>query len=285
MVTEGSYQSFFLIAEKGVIVVDCPPTLGIRVKYAIGNLTDAPIKTLVYSHAHADHIQGAFLLAGDGVDIVAHEETANLLEHLNDNARRPAPTKTFRDTEKVKVGNQTLELAYKGDNHVAGNIFMYAPAQKVLMLVDVIFPGWAPFTQLGAASSVPGYIKAHELALEYDFDHFLGGHLSRPGTRQDVLANQQYVAELRDACQAVLEDVPRSFGPIGAAFQTNPGNGWAIGEAIIDSASTACADRVTPNWLGRISGADVFAFENAYRMVSSLRIDYGFLGAGTVVTQ
>ncbi len=53
----------------------------------------------------------------------------------------PAPTVTFSDSYTLTVGNQTLELEHKGPNHNAGSIFIYAPKQKVVMLVDVIFPG------------------------------------------------------------------------------------------------------------------------------------------------
>ena len=67
---------------------------------------------------------------------------------------RPIPQKTFKDTYTLRSGNQTLELSYKGANHLEGNIFIFVPAQKVLMLVDVIYPGWTPFAQLGQVKNV-----------------------------------------------------------------------------------------------------------------------------------
>jgi hypothetical protein len=63
-----------------------------------------------------------------------------------------------------------LILDYKGVNHERGNIFIYAPTQRVLMLVDAVFPGWVPFRDLAIAEDVPGFIKAHEQALSYPFD-------------------------------------------------------------------------------------------------------------------
>jgi hypothetical protein len=42
-------------------------------------------------------------------------------------------------------------------------IFLSIPkAQKALMLVDVVFPGWVPFSQLAASSNIPGWIAAHK---------------------------------------------------------------------------------------------------------------------------
>lgn len=52
----------------------------------------------------------------------------------------------------VGVGAQRLQLDYMGTNHTEGNIFIYAPGQRVLMLVDVIFPGWVPFANFSVAA-------------------------------------------------------------------------------------------------------------------------------------
>src|SRR5215831_14354094 len=75
----------------------------------------------------------------------------------------PIPAVTFTKNYTLQVGNQTLQLAYYGNNHFPGNIFIYAPKQKVLMLVDIIFPGWAPFPYLAVAKDVAGFIKAHDI--------------------------------------------------------------------------------------------------------------------------
>src|SRR4051812_13166458 len=104
--------------------------------YAIGNTTSIPITHLIYSHHHADHIGGASVFS-PSIQRIAHVDTARNLA-LTPDSNRPPPTKTFQHTYTLHLGNQTLELAYKGENHVAGNIFIYAPIQKVLMLVDIV---------------------------------------------------------------------------------------------------------------------------------------------------
>ena len=82
--------------------------------------------------------------------IIAQEETAAEFQRaksISTNASMipPMPTKKFSNNYTLQVGNQTLQLDYYGNNHSPGNIFIYAPKQKVLMLVDIIFPGWTPF--------------------------------------------------------------------------------------------------------------------------------------------
>jgi glyoxylase-like metal-dependent hydrolase (beta-lactamase superfamily II) len=88
----------------------------------------------------------------------------------------PVPTVTFAKNMTLQLGNQTLQLDYHGNNHLPGNIFIYAPKQKVLMLVDVIFPVWVPFAYLGIAKDTAGFIEAHDTALKnYDFDTICTG--------------------------------------------------------------------------------------------------------------
>ena len=287
MVTDGLYQSIFLVACYGVIVVDAPPTIGHNLLKGIRTVTDLPISHVVYSHAHADHIGAAYLLDGKNVTFIAHEETLAELAQVND-TNRPAPKVTFSRDFSLNVCNQTLNLSYKGPNHEPGNIFIYAPIQKVLMLVDIVFPGWVPFDQLGESQNIPGFIKAHDQILEYQFDHFVGGHLDRAGTRQDVITQQEYVMQLFDNCAEAIRlsgappnasnplSVQTALAPVEAA---DPGNSWALFEVYAHSLiANYCANKTTAAWLGRLAGADVYGQSNAVTMVSSLRIDFGILG-------
>jgi glyoxylase-like metal-dependent hydrolase (beta-lactamase superfamily II) len=146
----------------------------------------------VYSHLHTDHIGGASLFNASHPTIIAHAETRNRLVSLSPlDPLRPLPSVTFEDDYIVSVGNQTLELSYHGPNHTPGNIFMYAPTQRVAVLVDVIFPGWAPFTELGVADFVPSLLAAHDVLLTFDFDVFVAGHVAQLGTKHDVLLQKK----------------------------------------------------------------------------------------------
>ena len=54
-----------------------------------------------------------------------------------------------------------------------------------------------PFVYLAIAEDVTGFIKAHDIALNnYDFDTLVGGHLTRLGTRDDVVTQQEFVSDL-----------------------------------------------------------------------------------------
>lgn len=285
MVSDNLYNSLFLVSTKGVIVVDAPPTIGHNMLHAIGNTTTVPITHLIYSHAHADHIGAAYLF-GKHVKIIAHEETKKILEDIKD-PKRPVPDIVFEDTYDLCVGNQTVQLSYKGVNHQRGNIFIHAPIQKILMLVDVIFPGWAPWARIGEAEDVPGTLKAHAQTLEFDFDYFLGGHLGRSGRRNDVVLATEYLDDLKTNCakaialtgEASNETNPISYKEIsGKVNEANPANAWAQFKTIIDAAASYCSNITNEKWLGKLAAADVTGFESAFSMVQSLRIDFNVLG-------
>ena len=88
-----------------MILVDLPPTIGRNMLLAIGNVTSQPITHMVYSHSHADHIGVASLVADPGkpVEIIAHEDTKELLQEVLD-VSRPLSTVTFKDDYKLCVG-------------------------------------------------------------------------------------------------------------------------------------------------------------------------------------
>ncbi|KAJ7147821.1 beta-lactamase-like protein [Mycena crocata] len=279
-VTEGAYTNMFLVSTHGVIVVDAPPTVGHKLLYAIGNTTHLPVTHLVYSHLHSDHIGAASLFNDSHPTIIAHAETLNLLALLSPrDPLRPLPHVTFEDKYTLRVGNQTLELSYHGPNHTPGNLFMYAPAQRVALLIDVVFPGWAPFAELALSDWIPGWMAAHDVLLTFDFDVFVAGHIGRLGTRDDVLLQKKYVEDLHDSCAAAINGGFNVTSAIGTTVAANPGNAWAQFKAYFRGAAQTCADNTTSRWLGVLGGADVFGFENAYRMVTALRIEEDVLGS------
>ncbi|KAK5690122.1 hypothetical protein LTR17_026048 [Elasticomyces elasticus] len=243
----------------------------------MAHITSQPIAHVVHSHYHADHIDAAGIVADGNVSVIAHELTKSQLEVLP-HPTRPLPTITFSQNYTLCVANQTLELAYLGPNHVPGNIFIYAATQKVLMVVDIVDPGWVPFAQLAFAADVPGYVLAQGQSLSYDFDHLVAGHVGRAGTRQDVRESMEYVEDLFRNCNATMHlsrSAPYNVANIsGVQAEINPGNGYAAFKASQDIISEVCANQTNPKWLGRLGGADVFSYENAYTVVASLMLDY-----------
>lgn len=268
-VTDGLYNTMFLVSSKGVIAVDPLPNLGERYLKAIAEVTDQPVTHVVYSHEHTDHIAAAYLFPKSAL-FIAQRKTAEILERRKD-PRRPVPTGTFDESYTLTVGDQTLHLDYKGVNHETGNIFIYAPKQKVLMLVDVVYPGWMPYKNLGIAEDVPGYIQAHHDALEYDFDTFIGGHVDRLGTRQDVETSLEFVNELKET---VTRQLTGTTFPVYLLQTQSPRHRWDrhndYEQAIVDR----CYVQLYPKWNKRLSGSDTYLKDNCWAMLESLAVQF-----------
>lgn len=143
------------------------------------------------------------------------------------------------------------------------------------MVVDIVFPGWAPQARLGFADSVWGYVRAHGQMLKYDFEMFVGGHLLRVGDRQDVVTNLEYVTDLEAECRYVLAGAVDIVAPIVPVAQANPGNPYVPAREFFEYPAEVCRNRTVERWTDRLGGVDVVGFDNAYAMVLALRIEYG----------
>jgi glyoxylase-like metal-dependent hydrolase (beta-lactamase superfamily II) len=276
-VTDSYYTVMFLTTKDGVVIVDAPPTIGHNLLRAIDAVTQAngrPSKVThqIYSHSHADHI-GASVLFGPDVVRIGHRECRTLLLRDND-PNRPAPTVTFEDHYELTVGGQRLELDYHGPNHSPDNIFIWAPEQQTLMLVDIIFPRWAPWRNLAVSQDIPDWIKAQDVALSYPWQTLVAGHLGRLGERADAELQIAYVNDLLAGSRATINSLdPTPF------FKKYGDNAWAIFQVYLNAAAAQIAAPVTAKYLGKLAAADVFTFSNAFSVFElAVREDEGLLG-------
>ncbi len=279
-VTEGAYTAMFLTTGKGVIVVDAPPSFGDKMLKAIGDVTKEPITHVVYSHAHADHIGGASMFPKNAT-YIAHVETKHRLERMDDSDRHfpygmfvggkpvPLPTVTFDDNYTLKLGNQTLQLDYKGDDHEPGNIYVYAPKQKVLLKIDIVFPGWTPFKGLAIAEDTVGYLKAHDVILSYDFDKLVSGHWGKLATRKDVEVQKQYMQDIQANAGKALQSV--DFYAI--ANKVGYANTALLFDTYLDAVTKECAKLTEPKWLNKLGGVDVWTDDHCYKVIMATRVD------------
>jgi glyoxylase-like metal-dependent hydrolase (beta-lactamase superfamily II) len=267
MITDNVYQSMVLVYDEGVVVIDAPPSFAQHIPAAIAEVTAKPITHVIYSHAHIDHIGGTKSLGGRPV-IVAHDETKRLLARAQD-PNRPLPTVTFSDRYMLRVGTQLLELSYHGSAHQPGNIFISAPAQRVLMVVDVVFPGWMPWRRFALAQDVPGYFAQVEEIRKMEWETLVGGHVARTGTHADVDLQVEFNNDVKHAAAVAL-------GATELAAGLNPkdkGNPWALFDDYIDRVAAQCVDALTPKWASKLAAFDVYIWDQCYAMEQSLRID------------
>ena len=213
---------------------------------------------------------GASSLFDKNVARIGHEETRNLLLRDND-PTRPAPEETFQEQRTLEIGGEWIDLAWHGSNHSPDNIFIHLPDHDTLMLVDIVNPGWAPVYQSNLTEGVQGYIKAPDTALSYPWKHFIGGHMGRLGTREDIALHQQYMADVADNSRKALDTVyPTPY------FVKYGENSWAAVRGYLDTVTGAAAKPVIEKYTGALAAADVFTASTTFHVMQSIRLDLGY---------
>lgn len=266
VLSAGGYNVMFLTTGEGIIVVDAPPSIGDTIFKAISRVTDEPVKYLIYSHAHRDHIGAAHLFPQD-IEIISEKNTADILTTSND-PERPIPTTTFVDNTTLTIGNKTLQLIYPGQYHQRGNIFIYNPEQKVLMAVDQVTPGEVPWKYLASTPEVPALMKSYDQVLRYEFDVYVPGH-GMMGTKEDVNVQKEYVDDLKNNSQYAIENV--NFTQVTANIDKQ--NSAAATEAYFNALTNVCVDKTEEKWTGKLQGVGIWTDEHCEKMIQSVRVD------------
>jgi glyoxylase-like metal-dependent hydrolase (beta-lactamase superfamily II) len=273
-VTDGVYQSAFLVTRDGVVLFDAPPSIGHNLQRAVDEIAAAEgvsntVTHLVYSHHHADH-GGAASLFENAVR-VGHEETRRLLLRDDDPAR-PVPDVTFADKHTLEVGGERVELAWHGSNHSPDNIYIHFPGHDTLMFIDVVNAGWVPIFNVNLSEDVQGYMQAPEIVQEYPWTHFICGHLGRLATREDVTLHQQYIADIEASSREALASVnPVPYYVAGGE------NFWAGVKGHLNAVTQRAAAPVIAKYTGVLAAADVeeLTMTTTFQIMQSLRLDKG----------
>jgi glyoxylase-like metal-dependent hydrolase (beta-lactamase superfamily II) len=273
-VTDDVYQAAFLTTPDGVVLFDAPPTIGHNIQRAVDEIASAngvsnKVNYLIYSHHHADHV-GASSLFDKNVTRIGHEETRRLLLRDDDPAR-PPNEETFGDRRSLEIGGERIDLAWHGANHSPDNIYIHLPDHDTLILIDIVNAGWAPIYLSNLTEDIPGYVEAPAQALAYPWQHFIGGHNGRLGTRDDVTLHQQYMADLDASIRTTLDtlDPTPYFVKYGA-------NAWAALKGYLDACAHSAAAPVIAKYTGVLAAADVFTPSTAFQVMQSIRLDLGY---------
>ena len=207
--TEGVYvfrnvghQAMFVVTSEGVIVTDPVaygrPTGGQAYLNEIRKITDKPIRYVIYSHHHYDHIAGGKVFKDAGATFVAHRQAWKRLHELKD-PHTVLPDESVGDGGRViTLGGTRLELTYHGLNHSDSTLVMRLPKEKIIFVVDTIPVG--SFPGRGIIDFHPFETEAFmKQVLAMDWERLSPGHPGpgdRLGTKKDV---QEQLTLLQDA--------------------------------------------------------------------------------------
>lgn len=186
--------SVFLVTPAGIIATDPVNAEAARwLKQELAKRFKQPVKYLIYSHDHSDHISGGEVFA-DAALVVAHENAKEVI--LGEKRPTAVPNITFSDRMTLELGGKQVELIYVGKNHSNNSIVMRFPAERVLFAVDFIPVESLPFRDFSDAY-IEDWIGSLKRVEALDFDILAPGHGSL-GRKEDVRMLRSYMEELRD---------------------------------------------------------------------------------------
>ena len=196
------HYSVFLVTSEGIIVTD--PINAEAAKWLKSELAkrfNRPVKYLIYSHDHVDHITGGEVFADTAI-VVAHENAK--ADIIGEQRPTAVPDLTFSDQMTIELGGQTVELTYVGRSHSDNMIVMRFPAERVLFAVDFIpikTVAWKTLTD----AYIPDWTEAIKRVEAMDFDTLVPGHGSI-GVKADAAAFRGYMEALYSAVLQAARD-------------------------------------------------------------------------------
>jgi alkyl sulfatase BDS1-like metallo-beta-lactamase superfamily hydrolase len=189
---------------EGVVVIDTgvAPGLGERILGRIREQADAPVRAVVYTHGHVDHVMGAGPFVEQGAIVYAHENVARrfdrytlLSDHINHinsvqfgldirGMKRTFeyPVQHYHDRTQFDVGGTTFELI-AGMGETDDATVVWVPAMRAVFAGDFLV---GSFPNIGNPYKVVRYerewFEMLERILALDPEVIVPGH-GRPMQR------------------------------------------------------------------------------------------------------
>lgn len=199
-----NYVSLIIVTDEGVITTDPSSQFdterSTRLEAAIAELTDRPVRYLVYSHSDSDHATGGANFAGTAT-FVSHANAVERIAALAD-PNTPVPSLSFDSAMTISLGGTTVELIYTGRNHSDNSTVIYLPAERILYAVDFIPVDSLPFQALPNFYPDEWLESLTWIDENLDFDTLVAGHPPVTGTKADVAEMRSYVQDLIAAVEA-----------------------------------------------------------------------------------
>ncbi len=199
---------------EGVLIVDAQEDTSVApiIERAIADTVSKPIRWIVNTNWHRDHIACNPRWAKQGATIITHYSCPPAT-----NERDGKPDITFQDTYVLEVGGRRVELEWLGGMHTPGDIVVYFRWARALHVGDLF--GWGLFMQhRWDARSIERTREVLLRILNFDTAHIICGHGPMP-TAGHIRRQLEYyntllrqVSELKRKGKSLLE-VKRSLPP------------------------------------------------------------------------
>jgi cyclase len=177
------------IGDDGVFMVDDQfAPLSEKILDAIEGLSDQPLRFVINTHQHGDHVGGNQNMGREGAVIVAHENVRTALragfndgdlnQALSADQRIGLPIMTFTDSVDFHLNGEDIHIFYNGSGHTNGDSFVYFKNNNIIHTGDVFRTVAYPRVDVGAGGTFHGIVASYEKLLEISNANtrFLPGH-------------------------------------------------------------------------------------------------------------
>jgi glyoxylase-like metal-dependent hydrolase (beta-lactamase superfamily II) len=205
------HQAMFVVTPDGVIATD--PVGFVNKKGGeiylaeIRKLTSAPVRYVVYSHHHYDHIAGGKPFKDAGATFIAHRNAHRHLAALK-NPEVVMPDQVVDERSTLELGGVRVDLVYVGRNHSDNTLVVHVPKDRIIFTVD-----WIPLQALQFRDMpdtfLPDYFEGFDRVLAMDWDRMIPGHPGpggRLGTKDDVRAAKEYMNDVSNAAKQLAAE-------------------------------------------------------------------------------
>ncbi len=238
----------FVVTKAGVVVFDTlgSPVLAKNLVKAIASITKQPIKRVIISHYHADHIYGMQVFKEMGVEIWAHtagqeyvgsDEAQQRLQQrremlkpwINERTKVIAADKWLTGDSNFEMGGLHFELRHVGPGHSTEDIAMFVKEDGVLYSGDLVFKGRVPY--VGNADSRL-WLLALDKLIAFKPKFMIPGHGAASDTPvADLQMTRDYLSYVRLVMGRAVQD----FVPFDEAYAQTDWTQFSTLPAFLDA--------------------------------------------------
>ena len=202
----------------GVLLVDAEwPQLNARVRAAVARISAKPVRYVIDTHWHWDHVGGNSEFARRGALIIASREThdyivaAQKAATVSDTQYAPDPSGVPAlalgpGTQRMYIGAETLEIIHAPAAHTDGDLIVRYLGADVLQTGDTFFHGFYPDIDFEHGGTIDGMIAFYDTLYGLCGPHtrIIPGH-GAIASREDIRAYQGMLRQVRERVARAIE--------------------------------------------------------------------------------